>query len=182
MAARAGMANLITTLRAYTSEAGTVTYSDDTLQGVLDSTRRTHKMLPVRSMDTESPYVDYLFPFQVGEWVEENQTGSGWSLVDSDGDAAPSYTVNYQARLITFAGDTSNTTYYLSCREYDLNAAAAEIWRRKAAAVAAQVDFETDNHRFAASQKLKHYMEQAAYYEGLATSEGTLEMFRDDMR
>lgn len=181
MAARAGMANLITALRAYTSEAGTVTYSDDTMQGVLDSTRRTHKMLPVRSMDTESPYVDYLFPFQVGEWVEENQTGSGWSLVDSDGDAAPSYTVNYQARLITFAGDTSNTTYYLSCREYDLNRAAAEIWRRKAAAVAAQVDFSSDNHQFAASQKYKHYLEQAAHFENLASSSQVVELFRGDM-
>lgn len=182
MAARAGMGTIITTLRAYTAEPGTVTYSDDTMQAVLDSTRRTHKNLEVKTIDVDDPYTEYLFPFQVGEWVEQNETGSGWALVDSNGDAAPSYTVNYQARLITFASDTSATIYYLSCREYDLNAAAAEIWRRKAAAVAAQVDFETDNHRFAASQKLKHYMEQAAYYEGLAASEGTLEMFRDDMR
>jgi hypothetical protein len=47
---------------------------------------------------------------------------------------------------------------------YDLNAAAADIWSEKAAAVAALYDFSADGGNYSRSQMYKMYQEQARYY------------------
>ena len=47
---------------------------------------------------------------------------------------------------------------------YDLNAAAANIWGRKASALAAMYDFSADGGKFNRSQLYKQAKEQARYY------------------
>lgn len=47
---------------------------------------------------------------------------------------------------------------------YDLNVAAAEGWRWKAAKVASEFDFVTDGNQFARSQKYAHCIAQAEHY------------------
>lgn len=167
--ARAGMTDLIAQLRRMTDAIGdTSTWPDDTLQSELDKRRQTFKALPIKPLaelsSGEYVYLEYPFPADV-RWVEHNETGSGWAVLDGDGNAAPSYSVNYDARVITFDADTSDTTYYLSCRAYDLYAVASEIWRQKAAAYATNVDWQSDNHRVSNSQQHRHALEMAAYYE-----------------
>lgn len=47
---------------------------------------------------------------------------------------------------------------------YDLNAAAAQIWEEKAAAVAADFDFDADGGDYKRSQKHYQFLAQARYY------------------
>ena len=47
---------------------------------------------------------------------------------------------------------------------YDLNAAAADVWAEKAAAVAANFDFSTDGQSFNRSQAYDQYMRQSRYW------------------
>lgn len=47
---------------------------------------------------------------------------------------------------------------------YDINAATADIWQEKAAALAANFDFQADGARFERSQALKHAMSMATLY------------------
>ena len=47
---------------------------------------------------------------------------------------------------------------------YDLNAAAAQIWGEKAAAVADEFDFNADGGSYTRSQKKQQYAEKARWY------------------
>lgn len=47
---------------------------------------------------------------------------------------------------------------------YDLNAAAADIWEEKAAAVAHRMDFSADGGNYSASQQYEQYMKQCRHY------------------
>ena len=47
---------------------------------------------------------------------------------------------------------------------YDLNAAAADIWQEKAAAISSKFDFSADGGNFSMSQQFEQYMKQARYY------------------
>lgn len=48
---------------------------------------------------------------------------------------------------------------------YDLNAAAAEVWAEKAAALAADYDFETQGQSFQRSQAYEQAMASSRYYQ-----------------
>ena len=47
---------------------------------------------------------------------------------------------------------------------YDLNAAAADVWDERAAAVSADFDFSADGGNYTRSQVVKQYQERARYY------------------
>ena len=47
---------------------------------------------------------------------------------------------------------------------YDLNAAAADVWAEKAAAVAGDFDFSADGGNYSRSQKYELAMQQSRYY------------------
>lgn len=176
--ARAGMANLILELRRRTLAGsadvtiGATTYwSDDQLQGVLDTYRQTWRQITLsaipRRVGTGYTYTEYPIPSAL-EWIEENQTDSGWQLLDNAGGTAPSYTVNYYAHMITFAADTANLSYWLDCRTYDLNQAAADVWESKASFASTNVTWQSDNHRIEASQEYRHCMDMAKKWRGKA--------------
>ncbi len=61
---------------------------------------------------------------------------------------------------------TTNTTWVST---YDLNAAAANIWEEKAAAVAALYDFNADGGNFSRSQRYDQYMAMARRYWSKST-------------
>jgi hypothetical protein len=88
-----------------------------------------------------------------------------FSVQQLNGGTAAAYTVDYIQGVITFTADTEGTAYMLSARSYDLNAAAADIWRGKAANAAKYFDFQTDNHRVSKSQLYKQFMEMAAQFD-----------------
>lgn len=173
------MTDLIQQLRAATNAgvddatvAGETYWSDDHLQSELDRYQTYHRTvtlrpLPITSTGGTLQYYDYLIPENVGKYVEQNASASGWAIRDSVGNSIGTalYDVNYDARRITFNVNTAGTSYYLDVRAYAFNRAAANVWRRKASMVANEVTWQSDNHRIEAGAEYKNCMEMAAYYE-----------------
>lgn len=190
MAAREGMTQLIQELRLQTHSgtadftAGTVDYfTDDHLQAVLDRHRTLLRHVPLEATPqyTASGYVyqDCVFPYEIGQHVEREGAASDWALRDVGGADAPSHSVNYDARTITFDASTGGATYYLDVHVYDLNMAAAAVWEQKAGLVALNVDWSSDNLREQARQEQENYLRMAGEYRqkaGLLT----IQMLRED--
>lgn len=193
MAARAGMADLIAQVRvlcnAGTADytvAGSVYFNDVYIEDALDRYQTIHKRLQIAALPTYASgaysYTEYPFPAEVGRWVEQNQSGSGWALKDSTGANAPSYTVDYDAQMITFAADTENLPYYLDVRSYDVYRTAGDIWEMKAGLVAHRVNWASDNHDIEAAEKWKHFKAMAAYYKGMSRRGLVAKLVRTDER
>jgi len=182
MTAREGMTNLISHLRGLTHAGtadmtlGAVTYwSDDQLQARLDQTRRTFhfeqlESLPVHNGGAYEVY-DYQIPARMGRHFEQAGVDSGWAVKDSTGATIGTalYTFNAEARIISFGTvNQHGSVYYLDARGYDMNRAAAGVWREKAGYYASQVDFKSDNHDVKASQRWQHAVQMTEYFEGQA--------------
>ena len=178
---RSGLSTLIATLRqltnAGTAEAtlGSITYfTDDHLQAELDRTQRTWRRIPLHSVPVlvngAYEYYDYRIPSELGASIESAAADSGWAVKDGTGttQGTASYTVNYDARNVTFTADQHGAAYYLDCRTYDLNRAAAAVWRSKAGFCASNVDWQSDNHRLSAAQEHEHCLRMVAHFESLA--------------
>lgn len=192
--ARSGLANLIQELRGMT-EAGLTDYgigavyywSDDHIQDILDIHRRDVifeqlQMFPNQVASGSLSYKDYRSSFG---FFEETTGGTAVFYVqDSTGVTigTANYTPDYRRGTALFASDQRGSVYYLTGRSYDLQAAAADVWRRKASHYASQFDFSTDNHSVTRSQAYKHCLEMAEFYEGKSgDSIQTVTMFRGDM-
>jgi len=197
--ARSGMAALITEMRGYI-EAGTADYniigsagttyywSDDQIQDVLDIHRNDIifeqlSMYPVQIAGGSLSYQDY----RSGYGFYEQTTGgtSIFYVQDSTGAnvGTASYTPDYRRGQVQFGSNQAGTVYYLTGRSFDLNAAAADIWRRKAAHFSAtSFDFSTDNHSVSRSQVYKHALEMAGFFEGKSAGAiTTVPIFRSDV-
>ena len=193
--ARSGMSSLITELRGLT-EAGATDYtvtsstywSDDHLQDILDLHRHDIifeqlSMYPVQIAGGSISYQDY----RSGFGFLEATTGGTSILYLQDSTGATigtaNYTPDYRRGQFQFSANQSGSVYYLTGRSYDLNAAAADVWRRKAAHVApTSFDFSTDNHSISRSQVYKHSLEMADYFEGKSSnSVTTVQSFRGDV-
>lgn len=179
MTLRAGMRELVTQVRQLSSAeldeftlAGQTYWSDDHLQSELDKHRAdvTREKLAIRSYDNAGTveYYDYYFVLGNPEhaeggtavWRVENSAGSTIGTAD--------YTVNYDAKHIRFTANTQGSAYYLSYRAYDVNRAAAGVWRKKAANVANRFDVSTDNHDLKRSQLRAAYIAEAQALEAAA--------------
>jgi len=173
MAARDGMTNMIQTLRGMTN-AGTADYSigataywsDDQLQAVLDTHRLDFYGHELESISaTESGLVVYK-TFRAP--YRNLESGTPFVLVDGLGTAAGTadYTADYVNGIVTFAANQEAKSWYLTARAYDIYAAAAEVWRMKAAhAAETSFDFSTDNHSVKGSNVPMQCLKMADYYE-----------------
>jgi hypothetical protein len=176
MAAREGMTNLLLRLRSMTSAgtadyalAGVTYWTDNHLQDRLDNCRVDLNRVPL-SYEAEydggtAIYKDYYAP--VGNLEEASGDAAVWSVEDGDGDEAgtANYTVDYIRGVVRFTADQGGTAYYLRARSYNLNRAAALVWRTKAAHYAERFDVSTDNHRLTRSQLIKQCLDMAKAYE-----------------
>ena len=191
--ARSTLAQLREVLRGMT-QAGTADYTvgtsaywnDDQLDIVLDSHREDYSFeilvpYPVTGLGGSSLYYEYR-----AELKNFEQTSGGTSVFYiQDGTGATvgtsNYTPDYLRGVITFATDQAGTTYYYNGRVYDLNASAAEIWRKKAGYYHNAFSFSTDNHRIDREAIYKHCLEMAESFE--ATSQdsiSTIDVWRSD--
>ena len=180
MAARSGMANLITRLRGMTSTGiadytvgNSLWWTDDQLEDVLDRNR-----LDVRDEVLASHYV--LGTAGTAQWFDYTsryhnfETTSGGTAVfylafDTGVRVGTAlYSTDYDSGRVTFSSNTGGSAIYLNGRAYDLNAAAAEVWTMKADHVADRFDFSADGASFKASQLQTQYMARAAKYTSMA--------------
>lgn len=178
MTARAGMTDLIEQVRGLTQAGtadfmlGTVAYwSDDHIQRALDKTRRDIYQVELEqwpALGTANVYEYYEYRAPHGNL----ESGTAvFKIQQLNGGTAPTNTPDYNTGIITFTADTGGTAYMLTARTYDLHAAAADVWRGKAANSANYFDFKTDNHDIKRSQFHAHCLEMAAYFVGISETQ-----------
>jgi hypothetical protein len=192
MAVRTGMQSLISTVRGYanagtaewtvTTDTGILTYwSDQELQNALDRHKVEYIHAPMQSVQSYSGgSVVYL---QYRTNVPDIESGTAvFKVEDVSGTVTPA-SVDYARGVATFATDQAGKALYWSGYAYDLNAAAADIWRVKASHAAELVDWSTDGHNVKRSQQVKAFQEMAAFYQARSGTEGvtTAKIVRDDL-
>jgi len=186
--ARSGMLDLIADLRGlanagsndYTA-GGQAHWTDKQLERVLDRYRRDAYREPLEARETYSggtvEYKNYYIPAQ------NLESGTAYfRLEDAAGNAVGTalYSTDYRSGQVTFSATTGGSAYYWTGRTYDLNRAAADVWRQKAAYHAAQFDFSTDNHSVKKSGVYKQCLAMAEFYEQRAATSQTVTLYRSD--
>jgi len=190
--ARAGMQTLIDTVRGFANAApdewtistdtSLVEYwSDEEIQRVLDRHKREyiHEL-----MDAQPTYESGTTVFkQYLLGVGNVESGTAVFKIEDTAGTVTGYTVDYTRGIATFLTDQSGKAFYWSGFAYDLNAAAADIWRMKASHVAGLVDFSTDGHSVKRSQQAQAYLNMSQYFQSRSASEGvqTSRIVRDDL-
>ena len=183
MAARSGMVSLIDRLRGMTA-AGTADWSlgtatfwdDDHMQEVLDEYRTDFyraELVPVPVTVSGASaaggpgtavYRRYDVPYQNLETI-----ASGTPIFDLSysfgGTVTEAGTIDYMKGVITFNNDQRGTAFFLSGRSYDVNAAAADVWRKKAAHYAEAYDIKTGDKDLKRSDLIKHCLEMAERFD-----------------
>lgn len=190
--ARTGMQTLIDTVRGFanaapdewevSTDSSIVTYwSDDEIQRVLDRHKVEHIRAPLEPVTSYSGGSAVVLQYRTEIGNIESGTAV-FKIEDVDGTVS-GYTMDYARGVATFATDQSGKAFYWSGFAYDLDAAAADIWRMKASHVAGLVDFSTDGHSVKRSQQAQQYLTMANYFQQRSASEGvqTVRIVRDDL-
>jgi hypothetical protein len=155
---------------------GSTTYwSDDQLQYVLDRNRMDvhQELLHYAERYVGAGEVEYYEYYSAYEWFEQTDGGTLIFVIeDAVGTDVGTalYTADYQAGRVTFVSDTGGADYYLTGRIYDLNGAAADVWRRKMTQVAASssgFDWSTDNMSMKRSQTVNQAREMVNLFDGM---------------
>ena len=188
--ARSGMSDLIAQVRGYANAGtadftlGTVVYwSDDHIQRSLDKYRRDLYQVELEQWPTLGTAGDYTYLEYRAPYGNLESGTAVFNLQQTNGGTAPAYTADYATGVITFTADTEGLDYILTARTYDLEAAAADVWRGKAANSAQYFDFKTDNHDIKKSQFHAHCMEMAAFFsqQSITQSFSVTTINRDDV-
>ena len=187
--ARTGMATLIARWRDLVADSGTVAWTDDEAQTILDSYRvdlYRRELVPVpANIGGTTQYLTHLAGFGNLETVASGT--AYWQVWDANGSAigTASYSADYQTGILTFAADTRGSVRYLDARSFDLNGAAAHGWREMAASKASLYKFSADGASYDRQQWFDHCMTMAAHYDRMATTgASTMQvtmMGRDDL-
>ncbi len=193
--ARTGMTAIIEELRGLT-EAGTAEYSlgtttywtDNALQDVLDIHRqdvRFSQLKPYPNQVSGGSLVWYDYLSEYG-YLEATTGGTAITyLQDSTGTTLGTalWNADYRRGMFTFVSSAGGTSVYLTSRSYDINAAAADVWRRKAAHYApTSFNFSTDNHSISRAQVYDHAVDMAAYFENMSGDGlNVVQRYRSDM-
>lgn len=179
MMVREGMYRLIDTLRGMAAAGeddytiGSTSYwTDEQVQQALDR----HRVDVTRELMT--PVEEYSGGTVVWKqyltWRENWEASSGGTAIFTVQDASgvtvsgSLYSVDYARGVVEFATSTGGNSYYVTGRTYNLNAAAADIWRMKAAHFAGQFSFSTDNMRVDKGALMANAQRMAQYYDGMA--------------
>lgn len=173
MAARSGMANLILRWRRMVADASLGIWTDDQAQSILDMHRVQlwQVSLDIQAQLSASGEVIYtLYQAPRGNLEEQASGTAAWRLFDSLGATigTASYSADYINGLLTFTADQHGSARYIDARAYDLNAAAADAWRERAALQASQYNFATDGQSFSRAQFFDHCEKMAEHYDFLS--------------
>jgi len=190
--ARSGMTDLLSELRNLGNVGsndfqidGVPQFTDGRLEDILDLYRKDYYREPMEPIESYSGgTVQYLDYYTGAQYLEQTTGGTAiFYLEHASGTAVgtANYTVDYLRGKATFSADTGGSTLYWYGRAYDLNRAAAEVWRRKASYYAGQFDFSTDNHSIKRSATYKNCLDMAQFYESRAGQAETVTIYRSDV-
>ena len=190
--ARTGMQTLIDTVRGYANAApdewevstdnSLIEYwSDEEIQRVLDRHKREYIHALMDAQPTYESGSTVFKQYLLG--ATNVESGTAVFKIEDTAGTVTGYTVDYTRGIATFLTDQSGKAFYWSGFAYDLDAAAADIWRMKASHVAGLVDFSTDGHSIKRSQQAQQYLSMANYFQQRSASEGvqTVRIVRDDL-
>ena len=149
---------------------GTTYWTDDQLADILDENSRHVwgiQLTPVQeTVGGTAYYYTYLYNLHN---IEDNTSGTAYfRLYDYNGDniGTADYTHDSDRMEIIFSDNREGSAVYLDAYQYNINKAAAEIWRRKAAVIMEHsYDVTFDGHKLARHQRLTMYLEAADFYE-----------------
>lgn len=192
MAVRSGMQTLIDTVRSYANagasewtvagDSSTRSFWDDTeIQRVLDRHKLEHIHVDMQAIDSYSGGSVVYLQYRAGRG--DIESGTAVFKIENVSGTITGYTMDYARGVATFSTNQAGTALYWSGFEYDLNAAAADIWRLKASHTAEIVDWATDGHNVKRSQQRQACLDMASYYQSRSSSEGayTVKVTRDDL-
>jgi hypothetical protein len=183
---RATMTDLILELRGM-SEAGVNDYtvagvafwSDKHLQDILDKkqTEVDYEQMDIFSTRAGSiyEYKEYYTGHTNWEGTPTIRDGYGSSIVGT------LYTFEPVSGEVEFTDDQYGSARFISGYYYDVNGAAAEVWRKKMGNAAKMYDFSTDRHNLARSQYMDHCKQMWQFYEGQA-GPNIIQIYREDTR
>lgn len=187
--ARTGMSDIISTLRGMTGAGvgdyninGLYYWSDKQLQDILDKYRTDYYEREMSVVDEYTGGSPTTTKYYVGSFNIESGTAVFW-VQNAEGTKATEttdYTVDYALGLVTFNADTDSKEYYATYRSFDLNGAAAEIWRMKAAHYADMFTFSAGGQSVQKGALIKQALEMAKYYSQ-ARGARSIELTRDDL-
>jgi hypothetical protein len=181
MAARTGMTGLIAQLRRLTDAeedavtvAGETYWTDDHLQDILDNYAQDIVDVPLRSNPTYEEgsweYRRYYIPKMIPRTLETptEDSDNTFFVVSDTGTVIPtsSYTYDSRLRRLLFNSDQLGHVYYLRAVSYNVNEAAAEVWRTKASFRVALVEWKGGDHSIKEDQEWQHCMQMAEFFEG----------------
>lgn len=193
--ARSGLSALIEELRGMT-EAGTADYTvgstsywpDNAIQDILDNHRQDLRFVQLQGYSNVGAggtltWFEHKAPLG---YLEQTTGGTAiLYLQDSSGATLGTalWNADYRRGIFTFVNDTAGTVIYMTGRTYDLNAAAAEMWQKKAAHYAPTTfDFSTDNHSIKRSQIYDHCIDQVKFFQGISRNViSSVQRFRSDV-
>lgn len=177
---RSGMVDIVNEVRALAAVgpsdytiAGNPYWTDAQIEAELDN---HYEYIVNQTMESVATYGtagtwEY-FDYYVGaSWLEQTTGGTAiFYIQDSTGAVISSsdYSVDYQTGVVTFNSDTLGAVRNVTCYAYDVNAAAAEIWRKKAQYYFSAVDFSTDNHSIKREGVYLHCIQQAQHFESMS--------------
>ncbi len=170
MAARSGMSNLINHVRNLIDDGGSVVFTDDRIQDILDRNRvdfYQSQLYPIKQ-EVSGTIVYKVFK---SDYTTLEGTVSGteaFRLYDYQGDPASNYSIDTMRGVVTFASDQRGSARYLDGRSYDLNAAAADCWRERASKLVGGYDFKVEGRSYSRSQYFKHCADMVEYYSSMA--------------
>lgn len=164
-------------------DGGTVVFTDDRAQQILDNHRIDFYQQPLMATPQQVSGVA-VYTVYTGPYNNLEGTASGtvaFRLYDSAGSVITSgYTADMQRGVFTFTANQAGSARYIDARSYDLNGAAAEGWRQRAAEQASGYDFRVEGRQFSRAQWFAHCRQMAAMYSSQAhTATATIE--RGDM-
>jgi len=180
MAIRDGQEYLVDYLRVICS-AGTADYefnggtywTDEQIVTILDRTLTVQTNISAESIyQTEEGSAVY-FQYDIHHtWFEDVESGTPYyRAYDGEGSAigTEEYTLDPLNGIMRFIEDQAGSAVRVDLTLYNINKAAAELWRQKAAHIAeVSYDIVLDGHKFTRSQRIRSYMQMASEYDSLA--------------
>ena len=174
MTTRTDMSAIILLLRGM-CEAGTADYTlagaaywtDDQLQDALDRSRIDLNMVQLSATPRYSggsiTYTEYRAPMG---YIEG---GTALEVVDASGatQGTATYTADAMRGIVNFISDQAGAARYINGRAFDLDKAAAEVWRKKASHYATAYNINADGQNLSRAQLFEHAIEMAREYSGM---------------
>lgn len=161
------MTDLILRTRRLVNDTGSAIWADsEDVQDVLDRHSERIYREPLTHERTLTGSGTAVYTIYRSRYANLEAGTANFQLEDAAGTqrGTATYTADYAAGVITMASDQLGTALYLSGYSYDLNGAAADLWRERAGQLAERVDARTGDNSLSRSQMMKQALTMADYY------------------